>query len=74
MQLLATLVQNELNSYVACFTTNHSNLSFNESVCSRLRRLFQKEEISSTFASKSVHVARFAAQSKLVLQQVTEVT
>ena len=51
-----TLLQNEWNNDVARFTTLESNLSCNKSGC---EKLLLKEEGSSTFCRKSVHVARF---------------
>ena len=50
-----TLLQNEWNNDVARFTTLESNLSCNKSGC---EKLLLKEEGSSTFCRKSVHVAR----------------
>ena len=69
--LFATLMQNELNSDSARFTTQVQTCLATNQVFASCEKLLQKTESSSTFATKSVHVARLSIQGKLVLQQVT---
>ena len=69
--LFATLMQNELNSDSARFTTQVQTWLATNQVVASCEKLSQKTESSSTFATKSVHVARLPIQGKLVLQQVT---
>ena len=69
--LFATLMQNELNSDSARFTTQIQTCLATNQVVARCEKLLQNVESSSTFATKLVHVARLPTQGKLVLQQVT---
>ena len=69
--LFATLMQNELNSDSARFTTQIQTCLATNQVVARCEKLLQNVESSSIFATKLVHVARLPTQGKLVLQQVT---
>ena len=67
---MAPLLQNELKSDVARFTSRVQTFLATNQVVPGCEKLLQKAESGTFFARKFVHVA--LAQSKLVLQQVTK--
>ena len=66
------LLQNELNSDVARFTTHVQTCLETNQVVAGCEKLLQNIESSSTFCNKiCTYCVFFPAQDKLVLQQVT---
>ena len=67
--LFATLMQNELNSDTARFTTQVQTCLATNQVFASCEKLLQKTESSSIFATKSVHVARLASLPRYLSNQ-----